>query len=149
MRYVSVHFMKPFKDTGVPMHSEFDSILSVIFCYVMHVNILCTYPDSKVHGANIGPTWVLSSPGGPHVGPMKLALWVCMCFISIYNMFCALYDILVTPSYTAAYISFIRPTNSQIRENIQFISYSLICCTWFCCGYIIISWWFMCFIFPK
>ena len=23
-------------------------------------------PDSKVHGANMGPTWVLSAPGGPH-----------------------------------------------------------------------------------
>ena len=31
-------------------------------------------PDSKVHGANMGPTWVLSAPGGPHVGPMKLAI---------------------------------------------------------------------------
>ena len=26
------------------------------------------YPDSKVHGANMGPTWVLSAPDGPHVG---------------------------------------------------------------------------------
>ena len=24
------------------------------------------YPDSKVHGANMGPTWVLSAPDGPH-----------------------------------------------------------------------------------
>ena len=24
-------------------------------------------PDNKVHRANMGPTWVLSSPGGPHV----------------------------------------------------------------------------------
>ena len=32
-------------------------------------------PDSKVHGANMGPTWALASPGGPHVGPMKLATW--------------------------------------------------------------------------
>ena len=30
-------------------------------------------PDSKVHGANMGPTWVLSAPDGPHVGPMKFA----------------------------------------------------------------------------
>ena len=30
-------------------------------------------PDNKVHGANMGPTWVLSAPGGPHVGPMNLA----------------------------------------------------------------------------
>ena len=31
-------------------------------------------PDSKVHGTNMGPTWVLSAPDGPHVGPMKLAI---------------------------------------------------------------------------
>ena len=29
-------------------------------------------PDSKVHGANMGPTWVLSAPDGPHVGPWTL-----------------------------------------------------------------------------
>ena len=34
------------------------------------------FPDNKVHEANIGPTWVLSSPGGPHVGPMNLAIRV-------------------------------------------------------------------------
>ena len=32
------------------------------------------YPDSKVHGANMGPTWVLAAPDGPHVGPMSLAI---------------------------------------------------------------------------
>ena len=31
-------------------------------------------PDSKVHVAHMGPTWVLSTPGGPHVGPMNLAI---------------------------------------------------------------------------
>ena len=31
-------------------------------------------PDSKVHGANMGPTWVLSAPSGPHAGPMDLAI---------------------------------------------------------------------------
>ena len=34
------------------------------------------YPDSKVHGANMGPTWVLSVPDGPHVGPVNLAIRV-------------------------------------------------------------------------
>ena len=34
-----------------------------------------TIPDSKVHGANMGPTWVLLAPDGPHVGPMNLAIW--------------------------------------------------------------------------
>ena len=31
-------------------------------------------PDSKVRVANTGATWVLASPGGPHVGPMNLAI---------------------------------------------------------------------------
>ena len=34
------------------------------------------YPDSKVHGANMGPTWVLSAPDGPHIGPTNLAIRV-------------------------------------------------------------------------
>ena len=33
------------------------------------------YPDNKIHGANMGPTWVLSAPGGAHVGLMNLAIW--------------------------------------------------------------------------
>ena len=28
--------------------------------------------DSEVHGANMGPTWALSAPDGPHVGPCTL-----------------------------------------------------------------------------
>ena len=35
---------------------------------------LGTVPDSEVHGANMGSTWVLSAPDGPHVGPMNLAI---------------------------------------------------------------------------
>ena len=45
-------------------------------------------PDSKVHGANMGPTWVLSAPDGLHIGPMNLAMrdimvfcsWVVVCY---------------------------------------------------------------------
>ena len=32
-------------------------------------------PESKVHGANMGPIWGRQDPGGPHVGPMNLAIW--------------------------------------------------------------------------
>ena len=32
-------------------------------------------PDSKVHGANMGSTWALSAPDGPHVGHMNLVIW--------------------------------------------------------------------------
>ena len=43
-------------------------------------------PDSKVHGANMGPTWVLSAPDGPHVGPMNLAIrgiFVLSCVLAV------------------------------------------------------------------
>ena len=36
-------------------------------------------PDSKVHGANMGPTWVLPAPDGPHIGPMNF------CYQGIYS----------------------------------------------------------------
>ena len=32
-------------------------------------------PDSKVHGANIGPIWGRQDPGGPHVDRMIFAIW--------------------------------------------------------------------------
>ena len=35
-----------------------------------------TSPDSKMHGANMGPIWVLLAPDGPHVGPMNLDIRV-------------------------------------------------------------------------
>ena len=33
------------------------------------------YPDSKVHGANMGPIWGRQDPGGTHVGHMNSAIW--------------------------------------------------------------------------
>ena len=38
------------------------------------------YPDSKVHGAKMGPTWGRQDPGGLHVGPMNFAAWVSVMF---------------------------------------------------------------------
>ena len=35
---------------------------------------LKSVPDNKVHVANMGRTWVLPAPCGPHVGPMNLAI---------------------------------------------------------------------------
>ena len=32
-------------------------------------------PDSKVHGANMGPTWGRQDPGGTYVGHVNLAIW--------------------------------------------------------------------------
>ena len=38
-------------------------------------HILHTAPDSKVHGANMGPIWGRQVPDGPHAGPMNFAIW--------------------------------------------------------------------------
>ena len=50
------------------------------------------YPDSEVHGANMGPTWVLSAPDGPHFGPMNLTIGVLICHflhsVAINDFFC-------------------------------------------------------------
>ena len=32
-------------------------------------------PDSKVHGANMGPICGRQDPGGPHVGPLNFVIW--------------------------------------------------------------------------
>ena len=44
------------------------------------------FPDSKVHGANMGPIWDRQDPGGPHVGPMNLPIWVVLETIEIYEV---------------------------------------------------------------
>ena len=32
-------------------------------------------PDSKIHGAHMGPIWGRQDPGGPDVGPLNFAIW--------------------------------------------------------------------------
>ena len=57
-------------------------ILRWLQCNVHHIgkykksisSIPRQYPDNKVHGANMWPTWVLWAPDGPHIGPMNLAI---------------------------------------------------------------------------
>ena len=39
-------------------------------------------PDSKVHGANMGPIWGRRDSGGPHVGPMNFVIWGITQYIS-------------------------------------------------------------------
>ena len=38
--------------------------------------IVDNFSDSKVYGANMGPTCGRQDPGGPHVGLMKRVIWV-------------------------------------------------------------------------
>ena len=57
---------------------QFNMILFFLSCCKYHFRMV-TYvnkipPDNKVHEDNMGPTWYLSAPIGPHVGPMNLAI---------------------------------------------------------------------------
>ena len=52
-------------------------------------------PGSKVHVANMGPTWVLSTPDGPHVGPMNIAIMEDL----VYNL-TTLYFVYIFPHLT-------------------------------------------------
>ena len=45
--------------------------------YLGSLTYVCLYPDSKVHESTMGPIWDRQDPGGPHVGPMNFAIWVC------------------------------------------------------------------------
>ena len=53
---------------------------SVAFCitnqnwYDVWTKNIKSHQDNKVHGANMGSTWGRQDPGGPHVGPMNLAI---------------------------------------------------------------------------
>ena len=47
-----------------------------LFPVIIDLNPQWTAPDSKIHGANMGPIWGRQDPGGPHVGPIKSAIWV-------------------------------------------------------------------------
>ena len=60
--------------------SSWSRFPTLLMLYMIHPNnhasgLRFAVPDSKVHGANMGPTWVLSAPDGPHVGTMNRAIW--------------------------------------------------------------------------
>ena len=50
---------------------------------VVVLSNLSRSPDSKVHGANMGPIWGRQDPGGPNVDPMKFAIWVTLTWVSL------------------------------------------------------------------
>ena len=53
---------------------------------VFQIWLVVVNPDSKVHGANMEPTWFLSAPDGPRVGPMNLAIREYMSFDQGYDI---------------------------------------------------------------
>ena len=50
----------------------------------------CNFPDSKDHGANMGPIWGRQDPGGPHVDPMNFARWVIVIYCTDFARMCEL-----------------------------------------------------------
>ena len=66
-----------FQNSWYTMSWLYVHALHLDFCSICSVDrLVFTYPDSKVHGTNMGPTWGRQDPGGPHVGHMNLAIWV-------------------------------------------------------------------------
>ena len=55
-------------------HRRWPQFCCAVFCCDNIISLDC--PDSKVHGANMGPIWGRKDPGGPHVVPMNFAIWV-------------------------------------------------------------------------
>ena len=55
--------------------AQMDSNAETFPCHNIIICIFDNIPDSKVHGANMGPIWGRQDPGGPHVGPMNFAIW--------------------------------------------------------------------------
>ena len=79
--------------TSIP--SAVQSHYYIVNCY-WNTNYDHPFPDSKVHGANMGPIWGQQDPGGPHVGPMNFAIWELACPIgaSIMNLESTYYPII-------------------------------------------------------
>ena len=64
------------------LHNSWDALYGYFQNDIQRIWMKTT--DSKVHVAHMGPTWVLSALGGPHVGPTNLAIWV----YSVLLLFC-------------------------------------------------------------
>ena len=58
------------------MRKLYNAQLTYHYSGVFEASYEIDFPDSKVHGANMGRIWGQQDPGGPHVGPISIAIWV-------------------------------------------------------------------------
>ena len=56
------------------------TLVQVMACPLLVPSLYLHHPDSKFHGANMGPTWGRQDPGGPQVGHMKIAIWALLIY---------------------------------------------------------------------
>ena len=104
-----------------------------------------TYPDSKVHWDNMRPIWGRQDPGGPHVGPMSLAILyisitVGLCVVKWISYLCwihMMYFLLVFIAY--------KPLSSNIRYHMYITCMSINACCIFCSIYIMKFMLFYCY----
>ena len=88
-------------------------------------------PDSKVHGATMGPTWVLSAPDGPHIGPMNLAIrgvsnsaqFVTMSMLLVVSCM-SLYDI-NSATYSMLSYSIVKPLNWIVKFENAIVAFGI------------------------
>ena len=71
---------KPVSEIYICRHNTFQERCTqfALRLVLMSLGIELCYldsPDSKVHGANMGPIWGRQDSGRPHVGPMNFAIW--------------------------------------------------------------------------
>ena len=108
-RYPSIHYLNQwwpwfttsYGVTGPKWIKQYDKLM------------LLTHevPDSKVNGANTGPTWGRQDPVGPHVGHINLVIWGASKLIRWYLIFCRLciisnhyFNIMVVNLHSHVYI---------------------------------------------
>ena len=73
-----------------------------------------SYPDSKIPGANMGPTWVLSAPDGPHVGSRNLVIRVSIISDRVSH---------VSPPTTYPYLLFHIHVSAEKQNRIYYIGF--------------------------
>ena len=126
-------YILPHKKTArVLRRPKYNSTSQIKECFVPLSCIFPLFqvsiPDSKVHGANMGPTRVLSVPGGSHIGPMNLAIRYVAFVVSLNNNHlnisqCARTDPVLTHygMFPEVWINSLAPTGSDGNfQNIFF-----------------------------
>ena len=88
-------------------HRVSHNIITIRF----HLFIVTHFPDSKIHGANMGPIWDRKDPGGPHVAPMNLVIW----FGNSLNQLIQLIIISINPSINHSIIHVVSFPHSVNR----------------------------------
>ena len=72
--------MLPWRTT---YHAFFGSRLYRVLFFVLSLHEI--YPDSNVHGDNMGPIWGRQDQGGSHVGPMNFTIWLVLYCASLWR----------------------------------------------------------------